>query len=199
MTYKTILYNNSDSSHPGCSWFWRKCFQVFTIKNNVCCEIVIHELYYVEVGSFWSLFSGKCPFSGEFFFFLIINWCWILSKNFLCTYWDYHMIFIFQFVNIIYKIVWFAYREKFTHSGINSTWTWCVILLCSIVCHFIFFLLVFCSRFLHLCSSMILAFYFLFCVVFLLALVSLWWQFHRMGFRVSSCLQFLKNFDKDGC
>ena len=33
-------------------------------------------------------------------------------KGFFCTYWDYHMVFIFQFVNMVYHTDWFEYIEE---------------------------------------------------------------------------------------
>ena len=36
-----------------------KCFQFFTIGDNVCSEFVIHSFYYVEVCSFYACFSGE--------------------------------------------------------------------------------------------------------------------------------------------
>jgi len=42
---------------------------------------------------------------------------WMLNfvKGFLCIYWDNHMVFIFQFVNVVYYIDWFADIEEFLH------------------------------------------------------------------------------------
>ena len=36
-------------------------------------------------------------------------------KGFLCTYWDIHMAFIVQFVNVVYYIDWFADIEESLH------------------------------------------------------------------------------------
>ena len=36
-------------------------------------------------------------------------------KGFLCIYWDNHMAFIFQFVNVVYNIDWFADIEESLH------------------------------------------------------------------------------------
>ena len=36
-------------------------------------------------------------------------------KGFLCIYWDNHMAFIFQFVNVVYYIDWFADIEESLH------------------------------------------------------------------------------------
>ena len=32
-----------------CSWSQKECFQFLTIENNVCCGLIIYDLYYVEV------------------------------------------------------------------------------------------------------------------------------------------------------
>ena len=36
-------------------------------------------------------------------------------QSFFCIYGDYHMVFIFQFVDIFYHIDSFAYIEEFLH------------------------------------------------------------------------------------
>ena len=36
-------------------------------------------------------------------------------KGFLCIYWDNHMVLIFQFVNVVYYIDWFADIEESLH------------------------------------------------------------------------------------
>ena len=84
-----------------------KCFQLFTIEDNVCCGFIIYDFYYVEVCSFYACFM-------EGFFF---NHKWMLKfvKGFLCIYWDNHMVFIFQFVNVVYHIDWFANIEESLH------------------------------------------------------------------------------------
>ena len=33
-------------------------------------------------------------------------------KSFLCIYWDDHLIFIFQFVNMVFDIDWFYIEES---------------------------------------------------------------------------------------
>ena len=45
------------------------------------------------------------------------NHKWLLSfvKCFFCVYWDDHMVVIFQFVNMVYHIDWFAYIEESLH------------------------------------------------------------------------------------
>ena len=36
-------------------------------------------------------------------------------KGFLCIYWDSHMVFIFQFVNMLYYVDWFVDVEESLH------------------------------------------------------------------------------------
>ena len=81
------------------SWSWKKCFQFFTIENNVCWGVVIYGLYYDEKGSFYSDFLKS------------FHHKWVLNfiKIFLCLYWDDYMVFIFKFVNMLYHRGWFAY------------------------------------------------------------------------------------------
>ena len=78
---------------------------------------------------------------------LIMNRCWILSKAFSCIYWCGHIIFILQFVNVMYNLDWFFYP---CIPGI-LTWLSCMILLMYI---WIWFVNIF-LRILYLCSLVI--------------------------------------------
>ena len=54
---------------------------------------------------------------GRFFydhFLKSFNHKWVLNfvKGFFCIYWDYHMVLIFQFVNMVYHIDWFVNTEE---------------------------------------------------------------------------------------
>ena len=51
-TSKTMLNNSGESRHTFLFLISGECFQFFTIKNNVCCRLIIHGLYYVEVDFF---------------------------------------------------------------------------------------------------------------------------------------------------
>ena len=62
--------------------------------------------------AFWSVFYHKC----------MLNFV----KGFLCIYGDNHMVFIFQFVNAIYHIDWFANIEESLHPWDKPTWSWCL-------------------------------------------------------------------------
>lgn len=49
--------------------------------------------------------------------------------KFFCIYWDENMIFIFHSINLMCHIYWFVYLNHSCISGINLTWSWCMILL----------------------------------------------------------------------
>src|SRR5574337_500988 len=94
-TSKTMLNSNGKSGHPCLvPERKRKCFQFFTIEDNVCCGFVIYSFYYVEVCSFYSCFLKS----------FYHKWMLNFVKGFLCIYRDNHMAFIFQFVNVVYYI-----------------------------------------------------------------------------------------------
>ena len=93
-----------------------------------------------------------CLLSGGFFFYH--KWMLNFVKDFCFIYWDYHMVFIFQFVNMVYHINWFVYIKESWHQLDHGVRAFkCVVELC---------LLEFCWGFLHLCSSVVLACSFLF-------------------------------------
>ena len=126
-----------------------------------------------------------CLLSGGFFFFYhkyMLNFV----KSFLCIYWDNHMVFIFQFVNLVYYVDWFADIKNPCIPGIKSTWSWCMIFL---ICCWILFARIL-LRILHLCSSVILACSFLFLWHLCLVLVLGWWWLHRTSLEVYLPLQF---------
>ena len=87
-------------------------------------------------------------------------------KGFLCVYWDNHMVFIFQFVNVVYHVDLWILRNPCI-PGIKSTWSWCIILWILLARILL--------RILHLCSSVILACSFLsFFVWHLFGRIHLW-------------------------
>ena len=120
---------------------------------------------------FWGRFL-LCPF------FLSFNHKWMLNfvKGFFCIYWDYHMVFIFQFVNMVFHIDWFAYTEESLHPWNKSN----SIIICEL---------------LHLCSSVILACSFLFCVLSLVLVLGWWWPC-RMSLAVFLPVQFFERVFK---
>ena len=81
-----------------------KCFQIFTTDNDVSCEFVIYDFYYVEVDTL-------CAHFLEYFFF-IKNECWILSTAFSLSI---EMIIWFLFFNLMWYITLIADIEKSLH------------------------------------------------------------------------------------
>ena len=71
-------------------------------------------------------------------------------KGFLCIYWDNHMLFIFQFVTVVYHIDWFADIKESLYSWDKTHLVMVYDFLKYVVG---FCLLEFCQGFLHLCSS----------------------------------------------
>ena len=120
---------------------------------------------------------------------------WVLSfvKGFLCTYWDNHMAFIFQFVDVVYYIDLRILKNPCIpriNQIDHGVWAfWCVVEFC---------LVKFCWGFLHLCSSVILAGSFLYLYCLCLVLVSGWWWPHRMSLEVFFPLQFFESFRRIG-
>ena len=49
------------------------------------------------------------------FCFLNHKWMVNFAKSCLCIYWDNHMVFIFQYVNVVYHIDWFANIKESLH------------------------------------------------------------------------------------
>ena len=44
------------------------------------------------------------------------NWVLNFVKSFLCIYWEDCMVFLLQFVNMVYHIDWFVHVEESLHS-----------------------------------------------------------------------------------
>ena len=112
----------------------------------------------------------------------------LLKRLSSIIYWDCHIFFIFQFVNMVYHIGWFANIDESLHSWNKSN----LIMVYELFDVVEFCLLKFCWGFLHLCSSMILtcSFHFLFCLC--LDLVSGGWWPHRMSLEVFLPWQFFE-------
>ena len=79
----------------------------FTIESDVSCGFVIYGLHFAEMGSLY-------PLSGDFFF-LVINGFLNFVKFSFCIYWDDRMVFLLEFVNVVYHTDWLAYVEESLH------------------------------------------------------------------------------------
>ena len=119
---------------------------------------------------------------------LIINGCWILSKAFSTSIeisiWFLSFNLLIWYITLIDLHI----LKNPCISGINPTWSWCMSFL---MCCWIPFAK-FCWGILHLCSSVILAFSFLFLCCLCLVLVSGWLWPCRMSLEVFLPLQFFE-------
>ena len=79
-----------------------RCFELFATEYDVSYGIVIYHLYYVEICSFY------IHFVESFYYKSILNFL----KSLVYIYWDDPMIFILQFINVVYHIDWFLDLEK---------------------------------------------------------------------------------------
>ena len=68
-------------------------------------RVCLYGLYYAEIGSLYAHFL-------ESFYH---KWVLNFVRSFCCIYWDDHMVFLLQFVKVVYHIHWFAYTEESLH------------------------------------------------------------------------------------
>ena len=85
-----FIYKWREQASLFCSWSYQKCFQLFTVENDVSCGFVIHGLYYVEVASLYAHFLK--------FFLVIKNGYWILLKAFPASF---EMVIWFLFFSLL--------------------------------------------------------------------------------------------------
>ena len=81
----------------------------FTIESDVSCGFVIYGLHFAEMGSLCTCFLEIL------FFFLMINEFLNFVKFSFCVYWDDHVVFLLQFVNVVCHTDWLAYVEEPLH------------------------------------------------------------------------------------
>ena len=105
-TSKTMLNSSGESGHPYLvSDFRGNAFNFSLLRIMVALGLsymaFIILRYVPSMPAFWRIFYHK----------------WVLNfvKGFLCMYWDNHMVFIFQFVNVVYHIHWFVNIEESLH------------------------------------------------------------------------------------
>ena len=100
------------------AWFLILEGMLSAFHHWVWCYLqVSDDLYCVEVCSLY-------PHSLETFYLKrVLNFI----KSFFCIYWDDHMVFILQFVDVVYHTDWFADVEKSLHPWDESYLSWCMI------------------------------------------------------------------------
>ena len=103
---KTMLNSSGESGHPCIVPYFRgNAFNfsplriMFAVGLSYMAFIMLRSV--PSMPAFWMVFYHK----------------WMLNfvKGFLCIYWDNHMVFIFQFVNVVYYIDWFTNIEESLH------------------------------------------------------------------------------------
>ena len=167
---KNVLENSSESGYAFLSLILREVRLVLHHWEWCLLWICHIWLYYFEIDSLYAHFLES-----------FIIWMLHFVKS---IYWNDNFIYILQLVNMTYQFDLSILKNP-CNPETNPTWSWCMILLkyCGI------FLLVFCWQVLHLYSSMILAYNFLFFVISLSCLVIKWWWPYGMSLGVLQSLQ----------
>ena len=107
-TSRTMLNSSGESGHPflvpdfrGNAFSFSPLRIMFAVGLTYIAFTMLRHVH--SIPAFWRVF---------FFFFLNHKWMLNFVKGFICIYWDNHMAFIFQFVNVVNYIVWFADIDK---------------------------------------------------------------------------------------
>ena len=130
-TSKTMLNSSGESGHLCLAPDFRgNAFNFSPLR------ITFAVSYYIWLLSCWDMFH-LCLLSGGFLSKMGVEFC----QKFLCIYWDNHMVFIFQFVDVVYHIdclnhIDSSNIEESLHPWIKPTWSWCMIFL---ICCWILF------------------------------------------------------------
>ena len=108
-TSRTMLNSSGESGHPclvpdfrGNAFNFSLLRITFAVSLSYIAFIMLR--YVPSMPAFWRVF-----------FFLNHKWMLNFVKGFLCIYWDNHMVFIFQFVNVVNYTDWFADTEESLH------------------------------------------------------------------------------------
>ena len=107
-TSKTILNSSGESGHP--------CL-VPDLRENAFNFSPLRIMFAVGLSYIAFIMGRYVPSIPAFWFVCFFNYKWMLNfvKGFLCIYWDNVMVFIFQFVDVVYYIDWFADIEESLH------------------------------------------------------------------------------------
>ena len=94
-TSKTKRNRNGESGHPCLiPEFRESAFNFLPLRIMFAVVCILYDFYYDEV----------FPFCPCFLVSFYIKWVLNFVKGFLCIYRDNNMVFIFQFVNMVYHI-----------------------------------------------------------------------------------------------
>ena len=111
-TSKTMLNSNGESGHP---WL------ILDFRGNAINFSPLRIMFAVGLSYMAFIMLSYVPsvpafLESCFCFCFYHEWVLNFVNDFLCIYWDNHMVFIFQFVNMMYHIDWFANTEESLHS-----------------------------------------------------------------------------------
>ena len=95
---------------------WRKMEGVGILALFLMLEAMLSQLsIMLAMGLSFMAFImlRQGPSMPTFWRVLIISGCWVFVRSLFSFYWDHHMVFILQFVNVVYHF--FVYIEKSLH------------------------------------------------------------------------------------
>ena len=153
-TSNTGLNSSGESGHPclvpdfrGNAFNFSPLRVMFAVGLSYTAFIMLRHV--TSMPAFWRVFYHK--------------WMFNFVKGFLCIYWGNH-IWVLSFYLLMWCITLIDLRilKNPCIPRTKPTWSWCMII--SICCWILFPSI--CWGFLHLCSSVILAYSFLFCGIF---------------------------------
>ena len=101
------------------SWPWNKHVQLITIDNDVCCGFVICGLYYIEVDCLYAHFLGR------FYHKQVLTLSEAFSVSIEMIIWFLYFSLLIWYITLIDLQV----LKNSCTSGINPTWSQCMVLL----------------------------------------------------------------------
>ena len=105
-TSKPMLNSSGESGHP--------CL-IPDFKGNVFNSSPLRIKFAVGLSYMVGIMLRCIPSMPTFWRVFYHKWMLNFVKGFLCIYGGNHMVFIFQFVNVVYHIDWFANIEESLH------------------------------------------------------------------------------------
>ena len=140
-TSRTMLNSSGESGHPcflpdfrGNAFNFSPLEIMFSVGLSYIVFIMLR--YVPSIPAFWRVF-----------FFFYHKWMLNFVKGFLWIYWDNHMAFIFQFVNVVYYIDWFVDIEESLHPWDKAHLVMMIFLICCWILFAIILLRIFASMF----------------------------------------------------
>ena len=145
-TCRTMLSNNDEGGHPCFVSDLREYAFNFLVLRIVCCGFVVYNLYYIKICCLYAHFLEG------FFFFLIINGCWLLNfvKIFICIYWDDYRVLPFSLLIWFITLIDLHMVKNLCIPWINPTRSWYMILL---MCCWVMFAIILLRIFMSIFTS----------------------------------------------